>query len=202
MKKEPNKLKKLWDSKRGKALIKLVLWFFFFSIAIVVLVFQNDGQTNVSKNSVEEFIDFKVMWKNLEENNYSYEYTIKNKITNDIITYNGKIENETDIGFRESKIGIIKYKRTGKMTYQIMNSEEIETENLYEGVEENYLQLSQLKLFFNSLTLSEEQKENTKIMQYQNETETITIKMNMERIRTIEIETAEQLYTLSFYEKK
>lgn len=195
--------KKIWNHQKGKAMIKLSLWVLFFGMAIITFTFSKPSTQSVqNKKITKEFIDFKIMWKNLEESNYSYEYIVTNKITKDILTYNGKVENEVNTGYRESKLGIIKYKQIGSVIYQIVGTEEEIIENLYEGINENYLNLSQLKSYFNILSMSEEQKENTKIMKYENETEIITIKMNLERIRSIQIETEEQYYELSFYEEK
>ena len=201
-KQEKNKLKIWWKSKRGKACIKLGLWFFFFMIASIVLLVSNSLQNNTSNDTTkkqnQEFIEFGVMWKNLEENNFSYEYQITDKKTNEMISYEGKIEDGIDIGYRDSKIGIIKYKRDGENTYQINGEGEEIIENLYEEKDKSYILLSNLKMHFNVLTMLEEKKENVKIIKYQNEEETITIKTNMEKICSIFVETEEKEYQFEY----
>ena len=102
-----------------------------------------------------------------------------------------------ETGYRESKLGIVKYKIIGEKTYQIILDEEEEIEDLFLDLEKKYLIPE--KIYF--LCLDPLLKKKTTLeSQYlcQNEQEIIQIRTNQNEITNIEITTNHYIYQLMF----
>ena len=149
-----SKIKELKKTTRGKAILKLIRWGIFFLclflfMFISSLISQNAKPTrnDIPKIPEEEPIKIeakevvKDLGKKLMESSYHYEFDI-NIDTNRII-YNGTKDNEKDMGYKESSIGIIKYLIDYTGTYDI-TKEKVAITNLYENINIDYLTISKI----------------------------------------------------------
>lgn len=193
-------IKKLQETRQGKAILKLGIWLLFFFVLGVMLLFRAkpdlESENSTTTPSNEENLSFKEMWNNLEKNNYTYEYKIIEKNTLEETKYVGKKVEEINTGTRESKIGLITYNCIEESCYQVDSEETKVIEDLYLEEDIPYLNLANLKKQFNILTMSEE---NNTIL-FKNENETIKIIFDTEKISSILIETNEKEYQLTYKE--
>lgn len=199
---EMSLLKKIWKNKKGKAALKMGLWFFFFCLVGIYMLFTevaSEPATQKETKTPKEFAEFSVMWKNLESQPLEYEYEITEKETSDNVYYRGKIEHDIEVGTRDSKIGQITYRRENEKAYQIEGEETTEIDDLYEEEDDKYLLLKNIKQYFNSLTMKEEKNGSERVISYQNERETIKIITNTEEITKILVETAAKKYVLNYH---
>jgi len=201
-------LKKLWSTTRGKAILKLGGWIFFFLIlGISCLFFQNPNPSKNLTHSVEKnedrfiFTDLKTMLTNLKSMNYQYHFQIIDPNTEEKITYFGEKNNKIDIGYRESKLGIIKYKIIEEKTFQLLNEVEEEINNLYLEEDLNAISLDNLIEKIDTMNKNETINDKTRILTFQNEIEIITIKTNEKNISSIQIKNNTKEYILTYQVK-
>ena len=102
-----------WSTTQGKSTIKFIAWMIFIIILIVIFAIngkQENNNINNTQEKNEEIISFEkyeTMQDNLLNGCFNYEYKI---IEENITTiYTGKKLNDTEIGYKETKDGIIKY---------------------------------------------------------------------------------------------
>lgn len=207
--KKENKIKQIWNTKRGKALIKLGGWLLFFLLlgsCVAVLGnnnkdFQKTEHQNEKKNDERiMYKDLKSMLEDLQKENIRYEYTITNFITTEKISFHGEKIDQIETGYRESKIGIIKYKIVEGKTYQIFVDSEEEIDNLFNPEDMTNLNLENLLEKLNNMNKNEILHDTKREIIYQNEDEVITIKTTTKEITEIKINKEEKEYLLQ-YEK-
>jgi len=193
-KKENNKsqIAKMWKDPKGHAILKLGIWAIFFlimgSILGIINLFSNHQSIEQpSINNSFEFLDINSMWEELESNPYHYELQIRNLETQEITTYNGEVASKENIGYRESKLGIIKYKIKDEKTYQIFQDTEMEINNLWLEEAQKYVPLENLKTFLTISATETTEKEN-RTLTYQTENETIKIFTSPTKIVQIKIQ--------------
>ena len=202
-------IRKMWNNPRQKALLKLGMWFCFLIIMAIVLSVMNLlGKNNLKQPTKKDepipptietnFIPFEEMWLNLEQKNYQYTYRINKLETNEIITYQGTKKNQVEEGYRESKLGIIKYRIEKEKTYQILVDQEIEIDNLIKPEDSSYLIISKLKEKIVELKPQENIIGSTKYVTFQNETEKMQFIINPSDITKIQITTPTTEYILEF----
>ena len=150
-----------WQTDRGKALIKLLLWMVFIVILIVLaIVSERNGNSEIldvdkpENNATDtpsepenvEYEAYNTMITNLLANNYEYEYLITTATDSIILT--GFKNPDKEIGFKETSSGITKYFIDSTGTYELnMNTSSI-IDNLYSEFDSSYLNL---ELLFNNL---------------------------------------------------
>ena len=151
-----------WQTDRGKALIKLLLWMVFIVILIVLaIVSERNGNSEIldvdkpENNATDtpsepeniEYEAYNTMITNLLANNYEYEYLITTATDSIILT--GFKNPDKEIGFKETSSGITKYFIDSTGTYELnMNTSSI-IDNLYSEFDSSYLNL---ELLFNNLS--------------------------------------------------
>lgn len=155
------KIQELKKTSRGKAILRLIKWCIFFLILFIFLIIaslvspkdkiQKSPVNNVNKEPIENNPEEKnetlnketlniediTRFQNKLSNIFDYNYDIK--INNEKYIFNGtktKIENT---GYKESSSGIIKYIIDSGGTYMETTTSKTPITNLYEGLEENYL---------------------------------------------------------------
>lgn len=157
-KKKINELKK---TSRGKAILRLIKWCIFFTILFIFLAIasivspgKNNLKPNVNnetqkpnpeepieekENQNEETLTLETInkYQDYLSNIYDYKYEIT--INNEKYIYNGTKSPEDNKGYKESSEGIIKYLVDSTGTYEETTTEKIPISNLYESLEENYL---------------------------------------------------------------
>lgn len=204
-KKEPSNLNKMWHDKRGKAILKLWIWFAFFCIMGLLLVMMSifnkpTNKPNISKNPVTNpivnYLSLNEMWDKLFQDGYDYKYQITNKETNETTLYQGSKKEEIDTGYRESKIGIIKYRIEQGHIYQILVDTEEEITSIYEEGEDAYLNLRTLRSNLNNIIPEERKSGTMREIVYQNDDVTTTIHTTTNEITSIRITTPFKEYNL------
>lgn len=204
-KKEPSNLNKMWHDKRGKAILKLWIWFAFFCVMGILLVIMSifnkpTNNVNIPKDPVTNpevnYLSLNEMWDKLFQDGYDYRIQITNKETNEITLYQGSKKDEIDTGYRESKIGIIKYRIEQGHIYQILVDTEEEIASIYEEEEDAYLNLRTLRSNLNNIIPEERKSGTMREIIYQNNEVTTTIHTTANEITSIRITTLSKEYNL------
>lgn len=135
-------IKELKKTSRGKAILRLIKWFIFF---IVLFIFIAISSTlTPKKNDLKPKEDLPL--KEEEQNNkldfnfkssYSYKYEVN--VKGEKYLFTGFKEGVTDEGYKESKEGILKYLIDDTGIYNVNGEEKSLIDNLYEGIDFNYL---------------------------------------------------------------
>lgn len=208
MKQEKSKttLSKMWHDKKGKAILKLGIWFLFFIIMAFVMMITSIFSKPISNKENEipkdpeitEFLNIDKMWDTLIISNYEYNYQIKEKSTMDTIIYQGKIDNNINTGYKESKLGIIKYRIEENHIYQILVDNEEEITNLYDIEDQEYLILSSILEKLKMLQPTETKNGTMRSLTYLWDDVTIVVNTTLSSISQIRIDTPQKEYNLSF----
>ncbi len=209
MKKESNFLFKMWQEKRGKAIIKLIIWSLFIIIVGISLITskpqikqKEETKTPGNQTNQEQPKNLKIeeQFQILISQNYQYEYKIITLENNENLIYKGEKEQNIETGYKESKIGIIKYKIENGKTYQILIENEEEIASIWDPIDEEIISL---KTIFEKIKTSEKIEETENVHIYYHNKETITIKSDKNKISTIKIITTNKIYELKYsYEEQ
>lgn len=192
------------QSDRGKAAIKFGLWMIFIILLIVVGVFNNKDISNAQKpeepkeeeKEVLEFKNFDTMQTDLINGNYEYVYKIN--INEENYVFSGVKCNNKSTGYKESKDGVIKYVIDGDKVYKNVLDKLEETNDLYEGIDSNFLNV---KTLFNNLKeylYNVEKNTDKRTITYNKEGYGVVVKTDLENITSIEIKLEEATYSLEF----
>lgn len=172
-KKKENKLKtqikKMKETSRGKAILKLIYWgifflfiFIFCIISSVIVGSQNNLNTDTKKptESVKEPVVEKAdasyvksLLTELESSNYDFEYKIT--MGDNIYKYNGKKENNFIEGYKETSEKTIKYFIDETGIYEETTNSKVLIDNLYEGLNSEYFDIQKLNNILNTKDLKE-----------------------------------------------
>ncbi|MCI8466657.1 MAG: hypothetical protein HFI08_00465 [Bacilli bacterium] len=202
----PSTIQKMWHDKKGKAIIKLGLWVAFLLLIMLMIPIMNlfNKTTTLPQinekpnNDQEKYKNINEMWENLLSFNYQYQYQVSDKLSNETILFQGKKVNGIDTGYRESKIGIIKYRIEENHIYQILVDSEEEITFLYEEEDKPFLNLQDLHTKLNYFIPAETISGTMRTLNYQNGDETIEISTTLNEIKKIRINTAQKEYNLLF----
>lgn len=196
--KKENKLQKICQNKKGKAGLKLGMWFFFFVIVGIFLAMtkpQNKVEQKNDSSNLVNFISLKEMIKTLKTSDYNYDYQIN--LEGDSIKLKGEKRENTEIGYRESKIGIIKYKKENNKVYQIFQETEEEMTNFLDREDEKMLKIETIEEKMQTYSHEEQMDYDKRTITYYGE-ETIIITTDRKNITRIQIQTANKNYNLRF----
>lgn len=196
----------MWHDKRGKAILKLCMWFVFFLLMSIAILLTNTFSNSTIPPKVNEpvnneqkkYLNLKEIWNLLSSSNYHYQYQIHHKITNESTVFQGEKNNDIDTGYRESKIGIIKYRLENGHIYQIFVDNEEEIPKIFESDDENYLNLEKLYLKLEALIPNETISGTMRKLIFQNGEEIIEVTTTINQIKQIRINTSQKEYNLSF----
>lgn len=203
-KEEKNLFQKLQETPQGKAILKLAGWLFFFVVLGVLFLTLGERReikqepTIPSNTSEDYFLPLSSMLRDLELADFSYEYQIIQKDTNDSILYHGSRVSNIDTGYRESKIGIIKYKIKEEKIYQVLVDQEIEIDNLYEEDDIPIFNIDMLIDNILALKQTEETYDNIRKISLQDENTTYLITTDKQKITMIQISNITKDYYLKY----
>ena len=200
-----------WQTDRGKALIKLLLWMVFIVILIVLLIVSERNanseildvdkpENNVTDTPSEpenvEYEAYNTMITNLLANNYEYEYLITTATDSIILT--GFKNPDKEIGFKETSSGITKYFIDSTGTYELnMNTYSI-IDNLYSEFDSSYLNL---ELLFNNLSeylYNTEENVGIRTITYDKDGFQVTVTTDTKNITNVLVMTDTTTYDLNF----
>lgn len=198
-----------WQTDRGKALTKLLLWVVFIVIVLGAFIMQekdniddyqmpsNEVTNEENQDDDNNFKKYSDMQDELLNNNYLYKYIITN--SEEKIVFSGIKNGTNETGYKETKAGIIKYQIVDGIVSQINMDEITNIDNLYENIDRNYLDIS---LLFNNLSeylYSTEKKDSKRTITYDKDGYKVSVITNLESIEKIEITVDEWIYELNFY---
>lgn len=200
-----------WQTDRGKALIKLLLWMVFIVILIVLaIVSERNGNSEIldvdkpENNATDtpsepeniEYEAYNTMITNLLANNYEYEYLITTATDSIILT--GFKNPDKEIGFKETSSGITKYFIDSTGTYELnMNTYSI-IDNLYSEFDSSYLNL---ELLFNNLSeylYNTEENVGIRTITYDKDGFQVTVTTDTKNITNVLVVTDTTTYDLNF----
>ena len=201
-----------WQTERGKAAIKLILWAIFIVILIVIVLFSerdtireqfnNSGEDNTTVEAPEpaeeeDFLSFTTMQENLLNNNYEYVYTISNSLGTYI--YTGIKNPDKEMGYREDSNGIIKYFIMDDVTYRVnLDTTEVITD-LYLNVDASYLNLEVLFANLSEYLYTTNTNQDIRTITYNKEGYQVIITTNTSMITNITIMVDDTTYDLDYY---
>lgn len=201
-----------WQTERGKAAIKLILWAIFIVILIVIVLFSerdtireqfnNSGEDNTTVETPEpaeeeDFLSFTTMQENLLNNNYEYVYTISNSLGTYI--YTGIKNPDKEMGYREDSNGIIKYFIMDDVTYRVnLDTTEVITD-LYLNVDASYLNLEVLFANLSEYLYTTNTNQDIRTITYNKEGYQVIITTNTSMITNITIMVDDTTYDLDYY---
>ena len=134
--------------------------------------------------------------KILYDGNYNYEFNISGEVN---LNYTGKSTRGIRVGYKETTDEIVKYKWDNGKTYLLKGEEEIEYEELYEGVDRELFQFESLfnRLNGDSALINRDNDET--IYVYSNiDSSKVTVFTTKKNIKKIEIESIGIKYEFSF----
>ena len=200
-----------WQTDRGKALIKLLLWMVFIVILIVLAIAsERNGNSEIldvdkpENNATDtprepenvEYEAYNTMITNLLANNYEYEYLITTATDSIILT--GFKNPDKEIGFKETSSGITKYFIDSTGTYELnMNTSSI-IDNLYSEFDSSYLNL---ELLFNNLSeylYNTEENVGIRTITYDKDGFQVTVTTDTKNITNVLVMTDTTTYDLNF----
>lgn len=200
-----------WQTDRGKALIKLLLWMVFIVILIVLaIVSERNGNSEIldvdkpENNATDtpsepenvEYEAYNTMITNLLANNYEYEYLITTATDSIILT--GFKNPDKEIGFKETSSGITKYFIDSTGTYELnMNTSSI-IDNLYSEFDSSYLNV---ELLFNNLSeylYNTEENVGIRTITYDKDGFQVTVTTDTKNITNVLVMTDTTTYDLNF----
>lgn len=200
-----------WQTDRGKALIKLLLWMVFIVILIVLaIVSERNGnseildvdkpENNVTDTPSEpenvEYEAYNTMITNLLANNYEYEYLITTATDSIILT--GFKNPDKEIGFKETSSGITKYFIDSTGTYELnMNTYSI-IDNLYSEFDSSYLNLELLFNNLNEYLYNTEENVGIRTITYDKDGFQVTVTTDTKNITNVLVMTDTTTYDLNF----
>ena len=200
-----------WQTDRGKALIKLLLWMVFIIILIVLaIVSERNGNSEIldvdkpennatdtpSEPEIIEYEAYNTMITNLLANNYEYEYLITTATDSIILT--GFKNPDKEIGFKETSSGITKYFIDSTGTYELnMNTSSI-IDNLYSEFDSSYLNLELLFNNLNEYLYNTEENVGIRTITYDKDGFQVTVTTDTKNITNVLVMTDTTTYDLNF----
>lgn len=200
-----------WQTDRGKALIKLLLWMVFIVILIVLVIVSERNanseildvdkpENNVTDTPSEpenvEYEAYNTMITNLLANNYEYEYLITTATDSIILT--GFKNPDKEIGFKETSSGITKYFIDSTGTYELnMNTSSI-IDNLYSEFDSSYLNLELLFNNLNEYLYNTEENVGIRTITYDKDGFQVTVTTDTKNITNVLVTTDTTTYDLNF----
>ena len=200
-----------WQTDRGKALIKLLLWMVFIVILIVLVIVSERNanseildvdkpENNVTDTPSEpenvEYEAYNTMITNLLANNYEYEYLITTATDSIILT--GFKNPDKEIGFKETSSGITKYFIDSTGTYELnMNTSSI-IDNLYSEFDSSYLNLELLFSNLNEYLYNTEENVGIRTITYDKDGFQVTVTTDTKNITNVLVMTDTTTYDLNF----
>lgn len=194
-----------WQTEKGKAAIKLGLWGIFIIILIIFVLFsrkdetdintENTNQTPIEDNN-SDFLSYEDMQSHLLNNNYEYVFTINT--LNGKYVYSGVKSGDKEIGFKEDQNEIIKYYIDSTGTYRVYIDRVETIDNLYQNIDNSYLDMEVLFENLNNYLYTEDIESNVRTITYDKEGYQVVVNTDKENITNIIIFADSVTYELDF----
>ncbi len=190
-------LTKTWNDPKGRNYIQLALFGLVMLILIVLVV---SNKKNIVREYETTYVHNSPSLSETLNNFFKQEYTYEYIITiNEVKTiYRGEKTQTEDTGYKETSAGITKYKIKDSKTYVVdLNEEEIETNNLYDGINSDYLNIEYLLSFINEETPVVDEYYMVSL----GNNETLKVKVSDAKVSSIILQATNYKYELNFQYK-
>lgn len=198
------KIKKLKETERGRALLKLSRYMIFF--LGVILLFVIAGFTggprpiipNKSNNQEQESLVRSYLEKQqmITSGNYHYEFHITGVMN---VNYTGTVKDGVVEGYKETSEETIKYQIENGKIYSVKMNQKEEYIELYDGLDENLFDFSQLFGKLNATNTFIDNTVSEKVYTYENiDNYKIVVYTTEAQISKIVIENDELEYEFTF----
>lgn len=187
-------IKKLKETKKGRALLKLSLYMIFLAFVFILIIVANSledpypkrtsSSTETESHREEKTLTYLDKQKKLTEGEYEYTYNITGSA---FIIYMGEFKNKVETGYKETEDDLVKYKIKNGITYRTFLNQEEEYDGLYEGLDENLFDLKTLFETLNSESATIENNKDTKIYKYNLDGKNFEITTDKDSITNIKI---------------
>lgn len=189
---------RIFNTDKGKSLIKLILWFVFIVILVLFFRSSEDNKDNVSDTSNEEVIDvtfkeYALMQNELLTLGYAYKYFVS-----DNTIYQGNVCNNIINGYKESEDGIIKYQIIDNIVYKLELDKKTEISDLYKEEDKIYLDINNLFEDLKHYMYKTEKQDNKRIITYKKDGYQVVVYTSLDNITNINISNNDKTYNLEF----
>lgn len=192
------KLKELWKIPKYKSAMKLAL---YVLMMLVIVVFLNIG-LNASSAQKETNKENEIITRTLAElktelltGTYEYKYTVEN---DNKAVFQGSCYQNTCLGYKETINENIKYYSNNQGVFKIVLGEDEEYKDLYQNLNEDYLDINHLLTITNNLDPVKGKASDLLTSYYVLEDANLTIYYTNIAIIKIEINTELDKYILEF----
>lgn len=197
-----------WDTPRGKALLKMIIWAIFFIILFTMSVMNRNNNSSTSNNLVDQnekqeeqptnetFKIYEDMQKELLNSNYEYSYEITSNDNKYII--NGYKCNGKYLEYVEDNEGISKYYQNGDKKYKVNLNTLVEVDNSYDMFDGSFLDIENLFGNLKSFLYKVEKKSDTREINYNKDGYQVKVETDTANITRIIISTENSEYNLNF----
>lgn len=145
-------LKKCWEDKRLHSLMVLIIWIIVLAVMMGAMFIANaigrtdnndtPSKTTETSETAPTILSYYDKLHNLVSSDYDFTYIINKN--DEKIKFEGYKSSSGIEGYKQDKIGIIKFKIENQKVYQILIDQVIEITNLYEGIDASLLDLNYL----------------------------------------------------------
>ncbi len=201
-------IKKMRETERGRTLLKFILYMTFLAFVFVLYFVSripitptermdkdsSDLESTIPKEETKELTYYQKQEK-LKIEEYEFTFTCQKGET---ITFYGKYRDGKIEGLKETKTDLIKYV-VEEGNYYRQNGDQLEEyEDLYEGLNENVLDVQKLFQLLNENSAKIERRDEEKIYTYILENGTYKVITDREHITKIEVTNDLESYDLEF----
>ena len=182
------------DNLKFNAIIKLSLWLVFITFLLIVINFGGQKKADLP-NKIPEQVTLTLNEKMQKlDNNYSYVYEIK--IADNMYYFKGSTKDKKEVGVKTFNSATTNYFKENNYIYAVNNGGLDKIDNLYEGINMELLDITNLKNMLNEVKY----QENNNSYIYNLEDKVITVYSDNLNITRINISMENAYYDLSFYD--
>lgn len=161
------KIKEMKQNDKGKAILKLIRWIIFFLFIMIFCIISSiitknrpiekennkkpviNNPIKKEENNTKDLKDYLTL---LSDSNINYTYKINS--SNLVYTFKGTVTNNIEEGYKESASNIIKYYIVEDEIYQEVLDNRIPISNLYEDLNQDYLNVKKLVSHLSNLNFT------------------------------------------------
>lgn len=182
------------DNLKFNAIIKLGLWLVFITFLLIVINFGGQKKADLpNKKPKQVTLTLNEKMQKLD-NNYSYVYEIK--IADNMYYFKGSTKDKKEVGVKTFNSETTNYFKENNYIYAVNNGGLDKIDNLYEGINMELLDITNLKNMLNEVKY----QENNNSYIYNLEDKVITVYSDNLNITRINISMENAYYDLSFYD--
>ena len=160
----------IWDNKRDRSALTLILWFIF--LVFVIGIVRNGNQTknnNTQENNTPtiNYLSLNNYFDNVDNNNYRYNISIYDTATVTFTNFNGEVINGIESGTKENADGVISYNIKNNVIYDANNNQVIN--NLYGSYLNKFFKLNNIYDFIKDYEPEVRYENDLKVYTYNEE---------------------------------